>query len=335
MPLRSWFASLLVVVAVTAPARPLQAEDQWLTFEGKEGPGRGRHIVLVSGDDEYRSEEACPMLAKILAERHGFKCSVLFAIDETTGEIKPDHQTNIPGTHLLDQADLMIMHARFRNLPDEQMKPVMDYTHSGKPIIGLRTSTHAFNINSNSAYAKWTWTSKDPQGGWGQAVLGDTWVSHWGNHGSQATRGIINPDLAAHPVLRGVSDLFGPSDVYEIKHLPAEAQVLVRGQIVAGMKPSDPPADTPRNNPMMPLVWTKTWRGDSGQEARVLCTTMGASTDLESEGLRRLVVNACFWALRLEEKIGPQTSVDYVGEYKPTPFGFGKYQKGLKPAHYR
>lgn len=326
--------TLLALVLAAAAFGPLQAEQQWVTYEGGDGPGHGKHIVFVSGDDEYRSEEACPQLAKILSQHHGFKCTVLFAIDPETGEIKPDHQTNIPGTHLLNNADMMVVFLRFRNLPDEQMKPIIDFTNSGKPILGLRTSTHAFNIpdSSNSRYARWSWRSSDPPGGWGQAVLGDTWISHHGHHKKEATRGIINPEFADHPILRGVTDVFGPTDVYGIRHLRDDDQVLMHGAVLTGMKPTDPPVKGPKNDPMMPLVWTRQYKGETGNTSRVVCTTMGASIDLECEDLRRLIVNACYWGMKMEDAIPEKANVDIVGVFKPSFYGFGTYTKGIKPA---
>lgn len=324
----------LSAALVVCFSNSLRADDQWVTYEGKEGPGKGKHIVFVSGDDEYRSEEACPMLAKVLAVRHGFKCTVLFAIDPKTGLIKPDYQENIPGTHLLKDADMMVMHARFRDLPEDQMAPIIEFTNSGKPIMGLRTSTHAFNVKkADSPYAKWTWTSKQPAGGWGQAVLGETWISHHGNHGSQSTRGVINAGQAEHPILRSATDIWGPTDVYGVIHLQESDNILVRGAILTGMKPDDKPIDGPKNNPMMPLVWTREYKGETGKVSKVICTTMGSSTDLESEGLRRLVVNGCFWSLGLD--VPAKANVEYVGEYKATAFGFGKYQKDLKPETFK
>src|ERR1700742_4161418 len=103
-----------------------RAADPWIVIEGQSGPGKGKHVVLVSGDEEYRSEEALPQLAKILAKHHGFKCTVLFALAED-GTIDPNRQDNIPGLEALRQADLMIIATRFRNLPDAQMKEVVDY----------------------------------------------------------------------------------------------------------------------------------------------------------------------------------------------------------------
>src|SRR5204863_8255255 len=95
-------------------------DKPFVVYEGKTGPGKGKHIVLVSGDEEYRSEEGLPQLAKILAKHHGFKCTVLFAINPATGTINPNVNSNIPGLENLQTADLMIIATRFRDLPDEQ-----------------------------------------------------------------------------------------------------------------------------------------------------------------------------------------------------------------------
>ena len=313
---------------------PVQDNAEWVVYEGGDGPGAGKHIVFVTGDDEYRSEEAMPMLAKILAVRHGFKCTVLFAIDPADGTIKPNYQTNIPGLEALDSADLMVIFTRFRNLPDEQMKHIVDFMNSGKPMIGLRTATHAFNYprDSKSPYAKYSFNSSDPKGGFGQAVLGDTWINHHGNHKSESTRGVINPKFKQHPVLRDVKDIWGPTDVYGVRNLTDDANVLVFGEVVAGMSPDDPAVEGKKNDPMMPVVWTKTYTGSSGEPSRVLCTTMGASQDLQNEGLRRLLVNACYWGLGMEDKMPSPANVEYVGEYKPTQFGFDTFTKGVKPA---
>ena len=153
-------------------------------YPGKSGPGKGKHIVLLAGDEEYRSEEAMPMLAKILSVRHGFKCTVVFPIDPADGTINPVAVTNLPGIGALDSADLCIMGLRFRELPDEQMRHFADYLGAGKPFIALRTSTHAFKYDRNrtSPYAKYDWHSTTWPGGFGQQVLGETWVNHHGHH---------------------------------------------------------------------------------------------------------------------------------------------------------
>jgi hypothetical protein len=306
----------------------------WVVYEAKSGAGSGKQIVFLSGDEEYRSEEGLPMLAKILAVRHGFKCTVLFPINPADGTIDPVTLTNIPGMAALDTADLCVMALRFRELPDDQMKHFVDYLNAGKPIIGLRTSTHAFQYEHNrqSPYSQYDWRNKEWAGGFGQQVLGETWVSHHGDHGNESTRGIINEALKDHPILRGVSDIWVPTDVYTVSHLPADAQVLVRGQVLSGMKPTDPPVTNSKNNPLMPLVWLREYTGKSGKTSKIVTTTMGAAVDLQNEDLRRLLVNACYWSTGLAAKIPPKSNVDYVGEYQPLWFGFGKFKKGIKPA---
>lgn len=166
---------LILVAALSISCVSAQNGKTFLQFEGKDGPGKGKKIVLISGDDEYRSEESMPMMAKILSNHFGFKTTVLFAIEPETGNIVPSYQNNIPGLEQLKDADLVIMLIRFRDLPLDQMKNLEDYFKSGKPLIALRTSTHPFAIkDQNSTYAKWTWNSKVSgwEGGFGQRIVG-------------------------------------------------------------------------------------------------------------------------------------------------------------------
>jgi len=299
------------------------------------GAGSGKHIVLISGDEEYRSEQALPQLAKILTKHYGFECTVLFAIDPRDGTINPEQRNNIPGLEALDNADLMVIFTRFRDLPDEQMKHIADYVNSGRPIVAMRTATHAFEIKSSKTYQRFSWDSKEWDGGFGRQVLGETWIAHHGEHGKQSTRGIVVEGQKDHPILRGIrsGDIWVPTDVYKVRlPLPGDSQPLILGQVLQGMKPSDQPLAGEKNNPMMPVAWTKTYVPERGVRGRVFTTTMGAAQDLENESLRRLIVNACFWAVGLENEIPARTNVELVGDYKPLPFRFGGFAKGLKPA---
>jgi len=329
---------LLLALLVLALPPVLQDETSpplWITYEaGPDLPGNGKHIVLLAGDEEYRSEEALPMLAKILAVHHGFKTTVLFSTDPETGEIDPMNQTNVPGMHLLAGADMMICAWRFRELPDADMKHFVEFVETGKPVLGLRTATHAFDYtrNKTSPYKSWSWRNDEWEGGFGKQILGETWVAHHGEHGSQATRGVVNPEEKEHPILRGLTEVFGPTDVYTVRELPEDARVLLFGEVVDGMKPEDKALEGEKNDPMVPLVWTNRHLMKSGPKSRAICSTIGSSTDMESEGLRRVLVNACYWGLGLEKKIPDKSKVDYVGEYEPTPFGFDRYKRGVKAA---
>ena len=126
---------LPLVLALSGMNLVPAAENPWVVYDGYGGPGKGKHIVLISGDDEYRSEEALPQLGKILARHHGFKCTVLFAIDRTDGiSIHPGELTNIPGLENLKSA---------RSSPDT--------TDSSAPSCSLSTRTKALSIREKPA----------------------------------------------------------------------------------------------------------------------------------------------------------------------------------------
>jgi type 1 glutamine amidotransferase len=331
---------LLLAVVASFCLVPCQAADPWLTVAGGEGPGKGKRVVLVSGDEEYRSEEALTQLAKILATRHGFECTVLYAIDPKTGEISPNTNDNIPGLESLRTADLMVIATRFRKLPDAQMKEFDDYLKSGKPVVGMRTATHAFNLPAESAYHRYSWNQQGermPQG-FGRQVLGETWVAHHGAHGKESTRGIVAPGASGHPILRGIKDgdIWGDTDVYTVRlPLPEGCETLVLGQVLTGMTPDTAPVEGAKNDPMMPVAWTKHYSVAGSPRGRVFTTTMGSSTDLAAEGTRRLLVNACYWALGLESAIPAKSNVEIVGTFEPSPFRNNGYVKGVKPADLR
>lgn len=295
-----------LLIAMTAAgwlAAPACGEE--LVFEGAGGPGQGKKIVLVSGDEEYRSEEALPMLAKILSQRHGFTCTVLFSLDPEEGFIDPNNQENLPGLEALDDADLMIIATRFRTPSRQQMKPLETYLEAGKPVIGLRTATHAF---------------RGPWEYFGLQILGEKWVAHHGAHKRQGCRGVIEQSNADHPVLRGVSDVFGPTDVYAVKNLTDDATILLRGAVTESLDPDSNPTDGDKNDPMMPLAWLREYTSPGGAKGQAFCTTMGASVDFMSHDARRLVVNAAYHLTGLD--VPKAANVDFVDPYYPSFYGF-------------
>lgn len=325
--------ALICFVCCSTAKSPEKVEEQWVTYVGNEGPGKGKKIVFVSGDEEYRSEEALPMLAQLLAKRFGFTCTVLFSIDPSSGEIDANQQSNIPGLDKLESADLMVIFTRFRELPPDQMRYVDEYLKAGKPVIGLRTATHAFHYSKNpdDGYAKYDFQSKVPgwEQGFGKLVLGETWVSHHGDHGKEGTRGLIDEDQASNPLLNGVNDIWGPTDVYTVGALEG-ADVLLYGQSTSGMT-----AESPINpdKEALPVAWTRVYQVPGGQKGKAFATTMGASIDLLNEDLRRLLVNACFWAVG--QQIPEKADVAFVSPYQPTMFGFDSFKKGTFPADYK
>jgi hypothetical protein len=309
-----------------------------VTYTGRQGPGHGKHIVLIAGDDsEYHSEEALPQLAKILAFHHGFKCTVLFSVNPADGTIDPGAKRNIPGLEALSKADLLILFMRWRDLPDDQMKFLVDYIESGKPILAIRTGTHPFEFKTSKTYEKWSWNSTVPgwEGGFGRRVLGETWVAHHGRHGKQSTRAVFAPGAEESPILRGIrsGEIWVPTDTYEVR-LPMRptCHPLLLGEVLSGLNPNDPPVEGKVNNPMMPVAWTNSYTGSAGKTARVFTSTMGAADDLLNEGLRRLFVNATYWTIGLENEIPAKADVSLVGEYHPHSFLSETYTKGVRPS---
>lgn len=341
----SCLAVLPLAGACAQEPPPAAPEQPWVVYAGDHGPAAGKRVVFVTGDEEYRSEQGMPQLARIVA-RLGARCTVLFAIDPASGAIDPDVRTNIPGLEALDDADLLVLFTRFRDLPDEQMQHVVDYVESGRPIVALRTATHAFAFEQHPKFARWSWNSKDWDGGFGRQVLGETWIAHHGAHGSQSTRGVVAPGAAAHPILRGIASgaVWDPADVYAVRlPLPDGCEPLLLGQVVDGMTPDAPaqPAPAPGeqrkdlNDPMMPIAWTRAFRAPHGATARVFTTTLGSAQAFAQAGTRRLLVNACLWAMQLDAAITPDLDVAIAGTFAPTPFGFGKATKGVRPAELR
>lgn len=302
----------------------VQAADPVLTLDGRTGLGKGQHILFVTGEEYYRSEEGMSMFAKILSQHHGFRCTVLFAIDPATGHINPNRYTNIPGLSALDTADLMVIFARFRELPDGDMKHIVDYVNSGKPVLGIRNATHAFRYSpqSMSIYKNWDWQSKAWPGGFGQQVLGDTWIAHFGKFQKEATLAHINVSQRNHPVLKGVAEtIFCHTDVNSVERLTPNEVILFHGQVLSGLKPTDPPVNDHRKDVRHPFAWFKTYTAPSGKQGRSFTTTAGASLDWQSEDLRRLMVNAMLSLTGHEKEIPDKTEVSFVDPYNPKPTG--------------
>ncbi len=301
-----------------------------LVFEGTSGPGKGKHIVFLAGDHEYRSEETLPALARIMAKEQGFKCTVLFNIDPANGEIVAGN-SNMPGMEALDTADLAVVFLRFQAFPEEQMKHFDAYLNRGGPVVGLRTATHAFKMGEGAPFAKYSFNYKgaDYQLGFGHQVLGQTWVGHYGTNHKQSTRITIAEGKQKNPILQGVKDVWVQAGAYVGK--PTDGEILTVAQPLNGMT-QDSPVDTTK--PPQPSEWTRSYKSASGKTGRVFTSLYGTPEDITNEGYRRLLVNGMFWAVGLEKEIKPDLNISFVGPFKPNTFGDQKHAVGIKPEMY-
>lgn len=323
-------ATIAAAILMTVFSRQAVAEE-WLTYPGGDGPGRGKKIVFIAAEASYRSELSMPLMARILA-RHGFHCTILFAIDPETGAIDPRVKDNIPGLEALDSADLLVAFLRWRELPDDQMKHIVDYTESGRPIIGIRNATHPFRYPNrpDSPYAKFGSDSQDPTGGWGRHVLGETWVSHYGKNLVESTRCDVINFAASHPIFRGTRRSFWvPDDVYGIsEQLEGDSEPLLLGQPLAGWSADDEPV---ADKAPLPIAWTKSYTGAAGKAARTFTTTMGHGDAFKVDDFRRMLANACYWCMGLEDHIDPRSDVAMSGTFEPGPAGAKGLKLGVQP----
>lgn len=299
-----------------------------LQYQGESGPAAGKRIVLLAGDHEYRSEETLPALARILARHYGAVCTVLFSTDPQSGEILPG-SSHMTGLEALAEADLMVIFLRFQDFPEEQMRHIDAYLQRGGPVVGLRTSTHAFNIPPSGPYAHFSFRHEGESmpGGFGRTILGETWAGHYGKNHVMSTRHDLIPEQRAHPILKGVEQPWVRSGGYWTEPR-AGCEVLAMAQPLQGMTPDAPPA---ADKDPCPAAWTTSYQSASGESARVFTSTYGASQDLLDRDYRRMLVNACLWGMGLEEKITPDSQIDFVGPFHPTPFRFEGYRRGVKP----
>ena len=263
---------------------------------------RGPHVVFVTGDDEYRSEITMPMIAAILEKRHGMRTSVAYA--------RPTPQTkdHIEGLEALDTADVMVMFTRYRALPDAELNHILGYVKSGKPIVGFRTSTHAFMYPAGSPHA-------DLNDGFGLDVFGQKWITH---HGHLSTTTVAwRAEAPRHPILRGVTPFAARSWLYHVTPLNGPATLLLDGTSVN----SDKTAKADQFPPVQPVAWTREHNG-----GRVFFTTLGHPGDFEQPSMRRLVVNGILWALGRDVPAGGADATPVTPYVAPESFDLSKFK---------
>lgn len=284
------------------------------------------HIVFIAGDDEYRSEESMPMLAKIMRKHYGCKVTCLFPLN-SKGEIDPNVKEDIPHLDVLKSADLMVVYCRWRALKHEQLKLIAEYAESGKPMAGFRTATHTFKYDQPEL--------KEFNDRWPAKVFGQKWITHHGHFGDNnelLTNVQLIPDRPSSPILRGVEEFKAYSWLYHVQgggdSLPKTADPLLMGTAIKSSH-ANRHARFPKMNP---VAWTHTYTGTSGKPARVFFTTLGHPYDFKNQSMRRLAVQGFLWAMGREDRIPANGSkVDFVGDYDPPGSGINQFRKGRTP----
>lgn len=302
-----------------------------VVYEGDVGPGKGKHILFIASDHEYRGEETCPAIARIMAKRYGFKCTVLFGQTDE-GLIKPG-SSRIPGIEAIDDADMLFLFLRFVAPDDAWMEKFEGYLKRGGPVIGLRTTTHAFNgLKGTYAYHNFSCKDDDFVGGFGRQVLGETWnpklgAGHYGRNHKYATAMHVVPEVKGHPVMRGVKDMHAMAGAYSARPMP-NSTILATNRVLESMEVGAKPIE---DKEPQPAAWVRTYKFKGGKEGRAFCSTQGASEDIISEGVRRMIVNATLWCMGMEDHIKADADISFVGPYNPTTFSFKPSITDAKP----
>ena len=254
-------------------------------------------VVFVTGDHEYSSEGTMPKLAAELEQNYGLKTVVL--------KSSPDYnaEENIPGLEALQDADMAVFFLRWRRLPADQVKHIEDYLKTGKPVIGFRTSTHAFNYPEGHELENWNAFGEfalNAPPGWG----GDHNHTHYGHESTTEVSAI--EDVADHPILTGVDQKFDAASwLYTtLPDYPTEnSEWLLMGSAV---NPNKEAIDHP-------VAWT----GTNSFGSKIFTTTLGHPYDFDREPFQRLVINAVHWVLDIpvpQEWAGPvEMNVAYHG----------------------
>jgi hypothetical protein len=312
---------------------PVPESDLWLTYKGGDGPGKGKHVVLLAAEQEYRAEQALPMLARTLSKHHGFDCTVLFLTNEDglvdVTEPSPvkekDKYNRVPGMEHLAKADAFIWMSRFLKLTDEDADHLYNYFDSGKPIIALRTANHG--LRGTKPYVV---NGENVRLG---DMLGGAFMKHHDGWKREATLGIVIDAQKRHPILTGIGEnyVWGTTDVYRCHkedHVPADCTALLMGQPMKTLERDAPPNT---DKVPLPIAWTKTWTGNNGKASPILHFTMGSAKDFENEGVRRVTINGLYWGLGMADQIESDSEMSIVGEYKPLKDGFNYEKLGVYP----
>ena len=257
------------------------------------------HLVILSAEDEYRTEVTLPAFAaKYLGQ--DFKVSFVF---ETPAKY------DLPGIDVVNDADVLLVSVRRRPIPAAQLEIVKKYVVAGKPVVGIRTASHAFHLRGvplPAGLAEWPEIDREMIGG------------NYQGHTENASHGLIRvlADVK-HPILTGVSrdEFTSGGTLYLNTPLDPKATELVRGRV--------------DGNPQQePVAWTFA-RADGG---RTFYTSLGHKDDFEQPAFQRLLLNGIYWAAGLEVPTGDLKTGVPVGSAAP-PAIQGRLDQNAGPRH--
>ena len=284
-------------------------------------------VVFVTGDEEYRSEESMPMLARILERDHDVRVACAYSVAED-GTVDPNESVRMVGLEAVEEADLVVLFTRFRRWEEADAKRLVDYAASGKPLVGFRTSTHAFKYPDDHPL-------RHLNDEWSRAVFGQRWITHHGHFDDgkkPLTAVTLTPAKEVHPILRGVEPFGAFSWLYHVEGGGDTLEGEDVRRLLWGSAQRSGHVDRGRDGrfaPVNPVAWTKT----SPAGGRVFFTTLGHPFDFRAESMRRVSIQGILWALGAEDEIPAEgVPAAFASPYDPRPSGFGSvFRPGQRP----
>jgi len=222
------------------------------------------HVVFLIGEDEYHTAETLPAFAKEELEKRGLRCTFIYSDAKNKNEI--------PGLDALNSADLLFVSVRRRIPPPEQLAMIKAYVESGRPVVGIRTASHAFALLNKP----------DGWPGFDKEVLGGDYKMHYDNTPEKGPPTVCHVIEAAakHPILAGVpAEFTSKGTLYRNKNIAKDATPLLWGTFGDSGE---------REN----VAWTHAYKG-----GRVFYTSLGHPDDFQNAAFRKLLLNGVFWAL--------------------------------------
>ncbi|MCI0625540.1 MAG: NPCBM/NEW2 domain-containing protein [Acidobacteria bacterium] len=229
------------------------------------GTSHNSRVVLMIGEDEYETDETLLRFATGELERRGIRCTLVLA--------DPKDKNSFPGLEALNGADLLVLSVRRRTPPKAQLDLIRSYLEAHRPLVAIRTSSHAFVSESRSPHSDWKRFDAD--------VLGGTYVGYDGGARETGSEAWSVAQAAGHPILKGLEKarFYTPSWIYRMRSLAPTTTVLVKGR-------------WSHDRPTEPVAWTNSYKG-----GRIFYTSLGHPGDFELTEFRLLLLNGIFWAM--------------------------------------
>lgn len=244
--------------------------------------GDTRPTVAFLTGSEYNSNLTLPKFAHELLLTEGVNCE--FAIGNSTkGNLEGGRDWhNIENLQILEDADLAVIFVRRRGLEPKKMNLIKAYINSGKPVLGIRTASHAFDPRYKEGVSDTLINSLTKWKEFDKKILGGNYQGH--TESELITVISVVPGMESHPLLNDMNleNFFSSDQLYRNQFLRSEkAQVILLG--------------TKKGEPSQPVLWTNITDGRNN----VIYTSLGSAIDWENKEFRQVMKNSIYYLLNI------------------------------------